>query len=166
MWRSVLILQVNDAAVGFRLVIFKSKVQPFINKLQNRLVGGGERDVLADGHLARGPNWFHGGCAHKCTFLQNSSSYTIYSRNNFHHNIHLRQSFSFKNGNDELGSLHMIMPYQWIYFSMLKTTFRLFSTFFRLDYIVPLPVTPPDIWKRKKNCGNIVFLHAITKLSH
>jgi hypothetical protein len=58
------VLQVNDAAVSLRLVVFVSKVQGFYIKITEqtgweRGEGREERGcvaVLADGHLVRGPH--------------------------------------------------------------------------------------------------------------
>ncbi len=41
--KKCVVLKVNDAAVRLRLVVFVSKVSPFIYRLENRLDGGGER---------------------------------------------------------------------------------------------------------------------------
>ncbi len=41
-FKRYVVLQVNDAAVRIRLVVFASKVQPFIHRLQKRLAGGRE----------------------------------------------------------------------------------------------------------------------------
>jgi hypothetical protein len=43
MLKKDVVLQVNYAAGCLTLAIFGSKVQRFINRLQNRLEGGGER---------------------------------------------------------------------------------------------------------------------------
>jgi hypothetical protein len=41
--KKCVVLQVNDASVSLRLVVFVSKVQLFYHRLQNILKGGGER---------------------------------------------------------------------------------------------------------------------------
>ncbi len=61
--KKCVVLQVNDAAVWIRLVIFGSKVQLFYTQITEQ-TGGGRGEVchlsdllcwlLADGHLVRG----------------------------------------------------------------------------------------------------------------
>jgi hypothetical protein len=63
--KKCVVLQVNDAAVSLRLVIYGSRAQLFLFvDYRTDWRGEGGLAVLADGHLVRGPNRILGGAAH------------------------------------------------------------------------------------------------------